>query len=43
LDQFWLKKIGKPMLTWITFPCIVDVFAADLFYWLQVAAGEASE
>ena len=22
-DRFWLKRIGKPMLTWITFPCYV--------------------
>ena len=22
LDQYWLKRIGKPMLTWITFPAM---------------------
>ena len=26
LDQYWLKRIGKPMLTWITFPCYVICF-----------------
>lgn len=31
LDQYWLKRIGKPMLTWITFPCYV-VFFCFLIY-----------
>lgn len=31
LDHYWLKRIGKPMLTWITFPCYV-VFFCFLIY-----------
>ena len=42
LDQFWLKKIGKPMLTWITFPCYV-VFFSLLIYFIgyKLRAGES--
>lgn len=32
LDQWWLKRIGKPMLTWITFPCYVGLFALLIYY-----------
>jgi len=32
LDQFWLKKIGKPMLTWITFPCYVVMFSLLIYF-----------
>src|SRR5204862_1778648 len=31
LDQFWLKKIGRPMLTWITFPCYVIAFSLVIY------------
>jgi hypothetical protein len=30
-DQFWLKRIGKPMLTWITFPCYVVLFSLVIY------------
>ncbi len=42
LDQFWLKKIGRPMLTWITFPCYV-VFFSLLIYFIgyKLRAGES--
>jgi len=33
LDQYWLKKINRQMLTWITFPCYVVFFSA-LIYWI---------
>jgi hypothetical protein len=33
LDQYWLKKINRQMLTWITFPCYVLFFSA-LIYWI---------
>jgi len=32
LDQYWLKRIGKPMLTWITFPCYVVVFSLVIYF-----------
>ena len=31
LDQFWLKRIGRPMLTWITFPCYVVAFSLIIY------------
>ncbi len=42
LDQFWLKRINKPMLTWITFPCYV-VFFSVLIYIIgyKLRAGES--
>jgi hypothetical protein len=42
LDQYWLKRIGKPMLTWITFPCYV-VFFSLLIYFIgyKLRAGES--
>jgi hypothetical protein len=42
LDQYWLKRIGKPMLTWITFPCYV-VFFSLLIYGIgyKLRAGES--
>ncbi len=42
LDQFWLKRLGKPMLTWITFPCYV-VFFSLLIYFIgyKLRAGES--
>ena len=27
LDQYWLKKINRQMLTWITFPTYVVLFS----------------
>ena len=38
LDQYWLKKINRQMLTWVTFPCyVVLFFGVDLFYRLSLA------
>ena len=31
-DQWWLKRIGKPMLTWITFPAYVVVFSLLIYF-----------
>ena len=41
LDQYWLKKINRQMLTWVTFPCYVLIFSA-LIYWIgfHLRAGE---
>jgi len=32
VDQYWLKKIRRPMLTWITFPCYVVLFSLLIYY-----------
>ena len=32
LDQWWLKKINRPMLTWITFPAYVALFSLLIYY-----------
>jgi hypothetical protein len=32
LDQFWLKKLKRPMLTWITFPCYVVLFSLLIYF-----------
>lgn len=42
LDQWWLKKINRQMLTWITFPCYVIGFSL-LIYWIgfMLRAGES--
>ena len=32
LDQYWLKKINRQMLTWLTFPCYVVVFSALIYF-----------
>ncbi len=42
LDQWWLKKINRQMLTWITFPCYVVGFSL-LIYWIgfMLRAGES--
>jgi hypothetical protein len=41
-DQFWLKKIGKPMLTWITFPCYVVLFSLIIYFiGYKLRAGES--
>ncbi len=31
-DQFWLKRIRRPMLTWITFPCYVVAFSLLIYF-----------
>jgi len=42
LDQYWLKKIGKPMLTWITFPCYVVLFSLVIYFiGYKLRAGES--
>lgn len=42
LDQYWLKRIGKPMLTWITFPCYVVLFSLIIYLiGYKLRAGEA--
>lgn len=40
-DQWWLKKINRQMLTWITFPCYV-IFFSLLIYFIgyKLRAGE---
>jgi hypothetical protein len=46
LDQFWLKRIGKPMLTWITFPCYVVLFSLVIYligYKLRAGESEWNE
>jgi hypothetical protein len=32
LDQYWLKKINKQMLTWITFPIYVALFSLLIYF-----------
>lgn len=32
LDQWWLKRIKRPMLTWITFPAYVALFSLLIYY-----------
>jgi hypothetical protein len=42
VDQLWLRKIGKPMLTWITFPCYVALFSGLIYLvGYKLRAGEA--
>jgi hypothetical protein len=31
LDQWWLRKINRPMLTWITFPAYVALFSLLIY------------
>lgn len=41
-DQWWLKRIGKPMLTWITFPCYVALFSLMIYFiGYKLRAGES--
>jgi len=41
LDQYWLKKINKQMLTWVTFPCYVVFFSALIYFiGFHLRAGE---
>ncbi len=45
-DQWWLKRIGKPMLTWITFPCYVVAFSLVIYligYKLRAGESEWNE
>jgi len=40
-DQWWLKKIGKQMLTWITFPSYVVLFSLLIYFiGYKLRAGE---
>lgn len=41
-DRYWLKRINRPMLTWITFPCYV-VFFSGLIYFIgyKLRSGES--
>lgn len=32
VDRIWLKKINRPMLTWITFPCYVLLFSGLIYF-----------
>src|SRR6202000_685137 len=41
LDQYWLKRIKRPMLTWITFPCYVVMFSLLIYFiGYRLRAGE---
>jgi hypothetical protein len=41
LDRYWLKKIGRQMLTWITFPVYVALFSALIYFiGYRLRAGE---
>lgn len=41
LDQWWLKKINKQILTWITFPLYVVVFSGLIYFiGYKLRAGE---
>ena len=41
-DQFWLKRLGRPMLTWITFPCYVVLFSLIIYFiGYKLRAGES--
>ncbi len=41
LDQFWLKRINRQMLTWVTFPCYVLIFSGLIYYiGFHLRAGE---
>lgn len=46
VDRIWLKKINRPMLTWITFPCYVLFFSGLIYvigYKLRAGESEYSE
>jgi len=41
-DQYWLKRIKRPMLTWITFPCYVVLFSLLIYFiGYKLRAGES--
>lgn len=40
-DQYWLKRLKRPMLTWITFPCYVVCFSLLIYFiGYKLRAGE---
>lgn len=40
-DRWWLRKVGKPMLTWITFPLYVALFSGMIYFiGYKLRAGE---
>jgi len=42
LDQYWLKKINRQMLTWITFPAYVLIFSGLIYFiGFQLRAGDS--
>jgi hypothetical protein len=42
VDQYWLKKINRQMLTWITFPCYVLLFSGLIYFiGFQLRAGDS--
>jgi len=42
LDRWWLKKINRPMLTWITFPAYVVLFSLLIYFiGYRLRAGES--
>jgi len=46
LDRYWLRRIGRPMLTWITFPCYVVMFSMLIYvigYKLRAGDSEWNE
>ena len=46
LDQYWLKKINKQMLTWLTFPAYVALFSLLIYligYKLRAGESEWNE
>jgi len=41
VDQIWLKRINRPMLTWLTFPAYVAFFSALIYFiGYKLRAGE---
>ena len=41
LDQYWLKRLKRPMLTWLTFPCYVVCFSLLIYFiGYKLRAGE---
>ena len=41
LDQFWLKRLNRQMLTWITFPAYVALFSGLIYFiGYKLRAGE---
>lgn len=45
-DRWWLRKIKRPMLTWITFPAYVVLFSLLIYglgYWLRAGESEYNE
>ena len=41
-DRFWLKKINRQMLTWITFPAYVLIFSGLIYFiGFQLRAGDS--